>query len=157
MTKLLPTVFPYGLKDDVKNLLITMPKVETLQEFITQAITCDNRLFERRQEKRFGRENANHTIISTSSNTEKNASGPEPMQIDEARYKPLSQGGKNQGCHNRRFWMKMSVRTSFSYGRPPASALTRGRGKNRVRANAAMPPCGPGSPPAWCGCVRAGP
>jgi hypothetical protein len=43
--------FRYGLKDDVKNLLITMPKVETLQEFIAQAITCDNRLFEWRQEK----------------------------------------------------------------------------------------------------------
>ena len=27
--------FRYGLKDDVKDLLITMPKVETLQEFIT--------------------------------------------------------------------------------------------------------------------------
>jgi hypothetical protein len=34
--------------------LITMPKVETLQEFIIQALTCDNRLFERRQEKQFG-------------------------------------------------------------------------------------------------------
>jgi hypothetical protein len=63
--------FLYGLKDDVKDLLITMLKVETLQEFITQAITCDNRLFERRQEKRFGWGNANHTIISTSSIVEK--------------------------------------------------------------------------------------
>jgi hypothetical protein len=42
--------FRYGLKDNVKDLLITMPKVETLQEFITQAITCNNWLFERRQE-----------------------------------------------------------------------------------------------------------
>jgi hypothetical protein len=40
--------FLYGLKDDVKDLLITMPKVETLQDLITQAIICDNRLFERR-------------------------------------------------------------------------------------------------------------
>jgi hypothetical protein len=44
-----------------------------------------------------------------------------------------------QGCYNGRFWMKMSVRTSFSSGRPPASAvtrkrgITRGHGKNRVR------------------------
>jgi hypothetical protein len=76
----------------VKDLLITMPKVETLQEFITQAITCDNRLFERRQEKRFGWGNSNHSMVSTSSAAEKNASGPEPMQIDAARYKPLSQG-----------------------------------------------------------------
>jgi hypothetical protein len=65
-------------------------KVETLQEFITQAITCDNRLFERRQEKEFGWRNANHTMISTSSTSKKIASGSKPMQIDETRYKPLT-------------------------------------------------------------------
>jgi hypothetical protein len=59
--------FLYGLKDDVKDLLITMPKIETLQDFITQAITCDNRLFERHQEKRFGWRNANHTMITSTS------------------------------------------------------------------------------------------
>jgi hypothetical protein len=76
--------FRYGLKDDVKDLLITMPRFETLQEFIIQAITCDNRLFERCQEKRFGWENLNHAMIFTSSTIEKNASGSEPMQIDAA-------------------------------------------------------------------------
>jgi hypothetical protein len=44
--------------------------------------------------------------------------------------------------------MKMSVRTSFSSGRPRASAFTRGRGKNHVRADAAVRPCGRGSTPA---------
>ena len=48
------TRFRYGLRDDVKNLLITMPKVETLEELISQAIVCDNRLFELRQERRSG-------------------------------------------------------------------------------------------------------
>jgi hypothetical protein len=76
----------------VKDLLITMPKVETLQEFIIQAITCNNQLFERYQEKQFGWRNANHTMISTSSTSEKNASDPEPMQIDAARYKPSTRG-----------------------------------------------------------------
>jgi hypothetical protein len=42
----------------------------------------------------------------------------------------------DQGCHNRRFWMKMSVRTSFSSGCPPASAFTRGRGFTRGRDKA---------------------
>ena len=73
-----------------------MPKVETLQDFITQAITCGNWLFERHQEKRFGWRNANHTMISTSSTSEKNASGLESMQIDAARYKPLSQRGNDR-------------------------------------------------------------
>jgi hypothetical protein len=81
----------------VKDLLITMPKVETLQEFITQAIICDNRLFERRQKKRFGWKNTNHTMItSTSSASEKNVSGSEPVQIDATRYKLLSQGEKDR-------------------------------------------------------------
>jgi hypothetical protein len=35
-------------------------------------------------------------MISTFSIAEKNASGPEPMQIDAARYKPLSQREKNR-------------------------------------------------------------
>jgi hypothetical protein len=45
-----------------------------------------------------------------------------------------------QGCHNGSFWMKMSVWTSFSFGRPrtssgrpPASALTSGRGSASTR------------------------
>jgi hypothetical protein len=62
--------------------------------------------------------------------------------------RPLWQGRRcellNRGCHNGRSWMKMSVRTSFSSGRPPASAFTRGRGKNRVRTDAAVRPHGHG-------------
>jgi hypothetical protein len=89
----------------VKDLLIIMPKFETLQEFIAQAITCNNWLFERRQEKRFGWENTNHTMISTSSTSEKNALGPEPIQIDAARYKPLSQGKNDRrGREGLRFY-----------------------------------------------------
>jgi hypothetical protein len=56
-----------------------MPRVETLQVFIIQSITCDNKLFERRQKKRFGWGNANHTMSFTSLALEKNALGPEPI------------------------------------------------------------------------------
>ena len=69
-----------------------MPKVETLQQFIIQVIVRDNRLFERLQEERFDWGNTNHNMISTFSVLEKNASDLEPMQIDAAQYKPLSQG-----------------------------------------------------------------
>jgi hypothetical protein len=44
------------------------------------------------------------------------------------------QTGPDQGCHNGRFWMKMPVRTSFSSGHPPASAVIRGRGSASARA-----------------------
>jgi hypothetical protein len=52
------------------------------------------------------------------------------------------QSVKNQGCHKGRFWMKMSVRTSFSSGRPCTSAFTRGRASAsaRVRVSAGVDP-----------------
>jgi hypothetical protein len=56
-----------------------MTEVETLRKFFTQAITCDNRLFERCQEKQFGWVNVNHNMISTSLASEKNALDPKPI------------------------------------------------------------------------------
>lgn len=41
--------FCWGSKNDPKDLMFIMPKVNTLSEFITQAIACDNHLFERQQ------------------------------------------------------------------------------------------------------------
>ena len=41
-----------GLASDVKDLLLTMPDANTLSLAMTQAIRCDNRLFERRRERR---------------------------------------------------------------------------------------------------------
>ena len=65
----------------MKELLITMPKVQILQEFITQAITCNNRFFERRQKKQFGWRNANHTMVSTSSVLEKMHNSWNPCRL----------------------------------------------------------------------------
>jgi hypothetical protein len=57
-----------------------------------------------------------------------------------------------QGCHKGRNWRKITVRTSFSSGRPRlprGRGFTRGRvftvrgcGKNRIRADARVRPCG---------------
>ena len=41
-----------GLRDDVKALLLNLHDPLILIEAITQAVRCDNRLFERRQERR---------------------------------------------------------------------------------------------------------
>jgi len=38
----------------MKNLLLTMPQVDTLEEFVTQSIACNNWLFERHQEQHLG-------------------------------------------------------------------------------------------------------
>jgi hypothetical protein len=42
------TMFRWGLYDDIKTLLLNLPKPTTLSEAITQVIDCDyyNRLFE---------------------------------------------------------------------------------------------------------------
>jgi hypothetical protein len=84
--------FHWGLKEDVKDLLLTMPDVSTLLEAISQAVKCDNRLFERRHNKRLGSQiripSSYPTIPSNTINSQH-----EPMQIDSLRFKPLSQEG----------------------------------------------------------------
>jgi hypothetical protein len=44
--------FRCGLRDDVQDLLLTFANLSSCSEVITQAIRCDNRLFERHQEKK---------------------------------------------------------------------------------------------------------
>jgi hypothetical protein len=44
--------FRCGLRDDVQDFLLTLANPSSFHEAITQAIRCDNRLFERRQEKK---------------------------------------------------------------------------------------------------------
>jgi hypothetical protein len=93
------TRFRYGLKDDVKNLLITMPKVDTLEELISQAITCDNRLFELRQERRSSWRN-DGVFIPRPKSPENRSTRPEPMQIDAARFKTLTPEEKERRMEN---------------------------------------------------------
>jgi hypothetical protein len=44
--------FRCGLRDDVQDLLLTLADPFSFNEAITQAIPCDNCLFERRKEKK---------------------------------------------------------------------------------------------------------
>lgn len=44
--------FRRGLRDDVKDLLLTLPPPKSLSEAIHSAIACDNRIFERKSERR---------------------------------------------------------------------------------------------------------
>ncbi|KAH7432751.1 hypothetical protein KP509_07G038000 [Ceratopteris richardii] len=79
--------FRWGLRDDVKDLLLMMPEVKTLNEYINQAIQCDNRLFERKQEKQVeGRPRQWKPFQPTP----RDESMPEPMQIDVTRFQPLT-------------------------------------------------------------------
>ena len=84
--------FRWGLRDDVKDLMLTMPKVYTLNKFILQFIECDNRLFERRQERRM--EAPPKVIMATQSSEvesqESQALIKDLMQIDATQFQPLT-------------------------------------------------------------------
>jgi hypothetical protein len=81
--------FYWGLRDDVKDLLLTLPDPQTLNEAISQAVKCDNRLFQRRQDQRprhqATRYDATMTTRSLGSHLE-----AEDMQIHAARVRTLT-------------------------------------------------------------------
>jgi Retrotransposon gag protein len=81
--------FYWGLRDDVKDLLLSLPDPRTLNEAISQAVKCDNRLFQRRQDQRSRQYTIRHapTMSASSLNTNSEA---EDMQIDAVRVKTLS-------------------------------------------------------------------
>lgn len=85
--------FHWGLRDDVKDLLLSLPDPQTLSEAISQAVKCDNRLFQRRQDQRsWTSSKAYSTSSHTAASTKVSSinSGVEDMQIDAARFKPLT-------------------------------------------------------------------
>lgn len=87
--------FREGLRDDVLDLLLTIPasKLESFEGFVNEAISCDDRLFERRQDKarrlRDTRPSAPAqapTSAKTSSAVSNSSyTGPAPMEIGTTR------------------------------------------------------------------------
>ena len=85
--------FHWGLRDDVKDLLLSLSDPQTLSEAISQAVKCDNRLFQRRQDQRSWTSSKpyrspSHSAAST--NISGSHSEVEDMQIDAVRFKPLT-------------------------------------------------------------------
>ena len=85
--------FYWGLKDIVKDLLLSLHDPQTLNEEISQAVKCDNRLFQRHQDQSSWTPSREQTIRRTSSLS---ASRPNShlevadMQIDAIRVKYLT-------------------------------------------------------------------
>ncbi len=94
--------FRYGLRDDVQDLLLTLVDLFSFSEVITQAIRCDNHLFERRQEKKVTSNaqlwNSRPTMLplvpQTTIVAQPASFGPASMQIDAAKFKPLTEAEK---------------------------------------------------------------
>ena len=90
--------FYSGLQDGVKNLLLTLPDPSTLDEAINQAVKCDNRLFEHRQDKQIWttpHQPSEYFVSSISAHAVKYTEA-EAMQIDATRFKPLTKQEKKQ-------------------------------------------------------------
>lgn len=92
--------FQWGLREDVKDLLLTLPDAITLSEAITQVVRCDNRLFLRKQERKTNNMFNLQPIASvgpTPSGTSSNdVPLDDPMQVDVTRFKPLTQEEKDR-------------------------------------------------------------
>jgi hypothetical protein len=94
--------FHCGLRDDVQDLLLTFADPSSFSEAITQAIRCDNRLFERRHEKKVTsnaqlwniRPTTLPSIPQTTPVARPASFGPTPMQIDIAKFKSLTEAEK---------------------------------------------------------------
>jgi hypothetical protein len=91
--------FHCGLCDDVQDFLLTLADPSSFNEAITQVIRCDNRLFERRQEKKVtsnaqlwnSRPTTLPLIPQTTLVARPASFGPAPMQIDTAKFKSLTE------------------------------------------------------------------
>ena len=104
--------FRYGLRNDVKDLLLTFPEEpKSLTEAISRAVRCDNRLFEWRSERQFQmpRARSEPTYASVvakpfprESYNAPPVSTPTPMEIDTTRRRgPLSEEEKQRRRANR--------------------------------------------------------
>ena len=79
-------------------MLLTLPDLLTLEEAINQAMKCDNRLFERRQNKQIWtilHQPSEYSISSISAHAVKYTEA-EAMQIDATKFKPLTEQEKKR-------------------------------------------------------------
>jgi hypothetical protein len=71
----------------VKDLLLSMSDLQTLNEAISQAVKCDNRLFQRRQDQcSWNSLKYSYLYFVASTTISSLQSGAEDIQIDAVRY-----------------------------------------------------------------------
>jgi len=90
--------FYYDLRDEIKDLLLSLSDPSTLNEAISQAVRYNNCLFKRKQEKRGWTIPQDYTIYSTTfpTNVLDKSSVAENMQIDGTQFKALIEQEKRR-------------------------------------------------------------
>ncbi len=88
--------FRTGLKGDVKDLLLTVADPVTLNEAISIAVRCDNRLFERRQERQLEIPSTFPRNIATPSTPPNLGTNGDAMQLDAVRPRSISASEKER-------------------------------------------------------------
>ena len=83
------------VRDDVKDLLLTLPDPQTLKKIISQAVKCDNRLFQRRQDQRPRQQTTRYDVTMTVRSLDSHFEA-EDMQIDTAHVITLTPEEKNR-------------------------------------------------------------
>ena len=86
--------FRDGLRSEVKDMMIGFPDPQELNDAITLAVRCDNRLFEHRQER--WAESVPAAVLPSIPPPRINAGGVEPMQLDAVRFRQLSAAEKER-------------------------------------------------------------
>ena len=81
--------FYWGLKDNVKDMLLFLSDPQTLNEAISQAVKCNNCLFQYRQDQR-PRHQATRYEATMSAKSLSSHLEAEDMQIDAARVRTLT-------------------------------------------------------------------
>lgn len=82
----LKSLFYKGLKSDIKDGLLSMPKSQTLDDLIQNSLEFERRLLERKAEK--SRTNNTFSLMRSNPRSSFSAHDPNTMEIDAARLSP---------------------------------------------------------------------
>ena len=83
------------VRDDVKDLLLTLSNPQTLKKIISQAVKCVNRLFQRHQDQRPRQQTTRYDVTMTVRSLDPHFEA-EDMQIDTAHVRTLTPEEKNR-------------------------------------------------------------
>ena len=95
--------FYWNIRGDLKDLLLSFSDPQMLNEAISQAMKCDNRLFQRHQDQCSRQHTSRYGTTMSTSNINSHLES-EDMQIDTIRVKSLSPEEKKRCIEEGLYW-----------------------------------------------------